>query len=316
MAQHENRLLILSRDTPDYFELMRQADLPRLQIFLAETLEAASAHAAKCNILLGEPGLIAELLPHAAKIDWVQSTWAGVNPLLAPGLRRDYLLTGVKGLFGAQMAEYVFCYLLMYERRALARYQSQQTHQWDRRAFGRLREKTLGLLGVGSIGAEIARVGKCFGMRTLGFTRAREDCRHIDAYFHGDRLPEFLAAADYVVCSLPETRATQGLLDEKMLACLQPHALFVNIGRGAVVDEQALIAALQAGRLAGAVLDVFQQEPLPPESPLWDLPNVYITSHTAAISAPQDVAPIFIENYRRFVAGKPLKYVIDFARGY
>ena len=126
----------------------------------------------------------------------------------------------------------------------------------------------------------------------------------------------FAADLDYLVCVMPDTTATRQIVDDRLLRALPPRAVFVNPGRGGVVDEAALAAALQDGRLAGAVLDVFAQEPLPPDHVFWRLPNVLITSHTAALSAPADIAPIFIDNYRRLLRGEPLRYRVDFERGY
>lgn len=174
----------------------------------------------------------------------------------------------------------------------------------------------MGLVGVGSIGAEIARAAKCFGLHTLGYTRQSEGCTYIDRYFHGDALAEMAAASDYLVCSLPNTTASRHLIDRPVLDALPPHALLVNVGRGSTVDETALIDVLRAGRIAGAVLDVFETEPLPTEHPLWTLPTVIVTSHTSALSYPEDIAPIFAENLRRFLASEPLLNVVDFERQY
>jgi phosphoglycerate dehydrogenase-like enzyme len=174
----------------------------------------------------------------------------------------------------------------------------------------------MGLLGVGSIGAALARMAKQFGMRVKGYTRASESSAEVDAYFHGDARAAFAADLDYLICIMPNTSATRRLVDAALLNALPPHAVFVNPGRGTSVDESALADALQGGRLAGAVLDVFQQEPLPPDHVFWRTPNLLITSHTAALSVPEDIAPVFIQNCQRFLAGAPLNYQVDFDREY
>ncbi len=281
---------------------------------------ADAAHAirdgAGCDLALGEPSLIAGVLPQLAGLRWVQATWAGVEPLLAPELRRDYVLTNARGVFGGLMSEYVFGYLLAHERLIFSRHASQQAGRWDRTPPGTLRRKRIGLLGVGSIGAVLAHTAKCFGMHVHGYTRASEDCPDVDAWFHGDDLERFASGLDYLVCVLPHTPATRELVGARLLGALPQHAIFVNPGRGQVVDEEALADALQSGRLAGAVLDVFHEEPLPPYSAFWRLPNVLITGHTAALSFPEDIAPVFIDNYRRLRAGEALNYQVDFERGY
>jgi phosphoglycerate dehydrogenase-like enzyme len=256
-------------------------------------------------------------LPRLTTLRWIQATWAGVEPLLDPSLRRDYVLTNARGVFGPQMSEYVFAYLLAHERRILDKHRAQMAGRWDPTPPGALRGKQMGLLGVGTIGAALARTAKHFDMRVKGFTRASEACPDVDAYFHGDDAKGSLAAdLDYLVCVVPNTGATRHLVDAVFLAALPARAVFVNPGRGSAVDEAALANALRAGRLAGAVLDVFQTEPLPPAHELWRTPNVLITSHTAALSRPADIAPLFIDNYRRLIAGTPLEHRVDFEAGY
>jgi phosphoglycerate dehydrogenase-like enzyme len=269
-----------------------------------------------CDVALGEPSLLRTVLGQMPELRWVQATWAGVEPLLDPVLRRDYVLTNARGVFGALMSEYVFAYLLAHERRVFARHAAQSGGRWDATPPGTLRGKQIGLLGVGSIGAALAATAKHFGMRVKGYTRASEGCADVDEYFHGSDRAAFASELDYLISVVPNTAETRGMVDATLLGALPARAVFVNPGRGSTVDEMALAEALAAGRLAGAVLDVFQQEPLPPDHVLWRTPNVLITSHTAALSAPRDIAPVFVENYRRWIAGAPLRHQVDFERGY
>jgi phosphoglycerate dehydrogenase-like enzyme len=314
MSAH--RLLILSRHAPAYRRFIEQADLPRLTFLTASDLSGLDGSTTDCDIVLGEPSLVAPALERLPVVRWVQSTWAGVEPLLASSLRRDYILTNARGVFGALMSEYVFGYLIAHERRMFEKHAAQQAGRWDPTPPGTLRGKQMGLLGVGSIGAELARTAKHFGLRVKGYTRTSEDCPSVDVYFHGDDRGAFAAGLDYLVSVIPNTARTRHLVDAALLAALPPHAVFVNPGRGSVVDEAALAAALRSGRLAGAVLDVFEEEPLPPGHIFWRTPNIVITSHTAAISMPEDIAPVFVQNYRRFIAGQRLEYQVDFEAGY
>ena len=279
--------------------------------------DAAQVPAATAfEIVLGEPSLIRLALPRVPNVKWVQSTWAGVEPLLDPSLRRDYILTNARGVFGALMSEYVFGYMLAHERLMFEKHAAQQAGRWDPAPPGTLRGKQIGLLGVGSIGAALAATAKHFRMRVKGYTRASEACPDVDAYFHGADRIAFATDLDYLVSVMPNTAGTRHLVDAGLLAALPPRAVFINPGRGSVVDEAALAGALQRGRLAGAVLDVFQQEPLPPDHLFWRTPNVLITSHTAALSDPADIAPVFIDNYRRWADGRKLRYRVDFEAGY
>jgi phosphoglycerate dehydrogenase-like enzyme len=256
------------------------------------------------------------VLSQLPALRWVQATWAGVEPLLDPSLRRDYVLTNARGVFGALMSEYVFGYMLAHERRMFEKYASQREGRWDPAHPGTLRGKQIGLLGVGTIGAALARTARHFGMRVKGYTRASEESPDVDAYFHGDDRLAFATDLDYLVAIVPNTSATRHLVDAALLAALPPRAVFINPGRGSVVDEAALAEALTAGRLAAAVLDVFVQEPLPPDHAFWRTPNTFITSHTAALSVPADIAPVFVENYRRWIREEPLRYRVDFEAGY
>lgn len=302
-----HRLLILSKHADAYRRLVEAAALPQLVVTADESAS---------EIVLGEPALIAPAIDRLSQVTWVQSTWAGVEPLLDPSRRRDYLLTNARGVFGGLMSEYVFAYVLARERRLLDKHASQRERRWDPTPPGTLRGKTLGLLGVGSIGAALAKTAKQFGMRVKGYTRASQSSPDVDEYFHGDQLTAFARDLDYLVSVMPNTAKTRRLVDAQLLAALPPRAVFINPGRGATVDEAALVEALQAKRIAGAVLDVFDREPLPADHVLWTLPNVLITSHTAALSAPEDIAPVFIDNCRRFIAGAPLRYVVSFDEGY
>jgi phosphoglycerate dehydrogenase-like enzyme len=314
-----HRLLLLSKHARDYRALVDAAALPDLAILSTADPAEAAAHASSFDLGFGEPSLLRQVLPALTSVTWLQSTWAGVEPLLDPALRRDYTLTNARGVFGPQMSEYVFGYLLAHERKMFEKHAAQAERRWDPEPPGRLRGKTLGLLGVGTIGASIAATAKHFGMRVKGYTRASEDSADVDQYFHGDIVrcaAAFAADLDYLVSVMPDTKATRRLVDERLLRALPSRCVFVNPGRGGIVDETALAAALRDGRLSGAVLDVFEKEPLPADHVFWQLPNVHITSHTAALSAPPDIAPLFIDNYRRLLRGEPLRYRVDFERGY
>jgi phosphoglycerate dehydrogenase-like enzyme len=310
-----HKLLILSRHAPDYRRLVEAAGVHDIEI-TASTDPSALPPSADVDVVLGEPSLVRQVLDQLPALRWVQSTWAGVEPLLDPSLRRDYVLTNARGVFGALMSEYVFGYMLAHERRMFEKYASQREGRWDPAHPGTLRGKQIGLLGVGTIGAALARTAKHFGMRVKGYTRASEESPDVDAYFHGDDRLAFASDLDYLVAIVPNTPGTRHFVDTTLLAALPPRAVFINPGRGSVVDEAALAEALGAGRLAAAVLDVFVQEPLPPDHAFWRTPNTFITSHTAALSVPADIAPVFVENYRRWIREEPLRYRVDFEAGY
>lgn len=301
-------LLILSSEQKTYRSIIGSANLPDLKII--------SEPSDECDILLGDPSLIRDALASLPNLKWVQSIWAGVEPLMDSALKRDYILTNARGVFGQLMTEYVLTYLLSHERKVFHLHGLQTKKEWDDSNNGTLRGRIIGLLGIGSIGAEVARMAKFFGMTVRGYTHSREESADVDEYFHGDSLMEFASGLDYLINILPSTKATHGIINAGLLNALPDHALFINVGRGSAVDESALVEALTHNKIAGAVLDVFQQEPLPKDHPFWETPNLAITFHTAAPSLPEDIAGIFIENYKLYIEGKPLKHQVDFEKGY
>lgn len=310
------RALVLTKHPDEYRRLIEAAALPELSLVVAADVDEGLTAAGDADILVGDPARVIAALPRLPKLRWVQLTWAGVERMLDPALRRDYVLTNIRGVFGPLMSEYVFGYLLAHERKIVQRLEAQRAGQWDTTLPGTLQGRTIGLVGVGSIGAHLAATAKHFGMTVRGYTRASADCVHVDAYFHGDDRLAFATGLDYLVAVLPNTPGTRRLIDARMLAALPGHAVVVNAGRGDTLDTEALVAALRERRLGGAVLDVFEEEPLPAGHPLWSTPNVLISSHTAAPSFPADIVGVFAHNYRRYVAGEPLDYRVEFERGY
>ncbi|MGB5445863.1 MAG: NAD(P)-dependent oxidoreductase, partial [Psychromonas sp.] len=178
-----NKLVILSKDAQRYLEILNKAALPDLSIEICSEVNAENQHLQECEILFGSPDLVSQALPHAHQLQWVQSMWAGVTPFMAKGLRQDYLLTGVKSIFGSVMAEYVICHLLMHERKSIARFENQLQKKWDQTPPGTLLGKSIGIMGLGSIGREIAKMAKLFGMKTQGFSRSQRSCEGIDRCF-------------------------------------------------------------------------------------------------------------------------------------
>lgn len=312
-----SRVLILTRYFEECRRLIDAAGLPGVEkLAAAKDTAGAMALGDDFDIVFGEPSLVKGLLPRLTNLRWIQSIWAGVEPLLDPAQRRDYLLTNARGVFGGLMSEYVFGYLLMHERRILERFRAQQEKRWERTITGSLRGKTIGLLGVGSIGSALAHTAKFFKMHVHGYTLSSESCPDVDFYFHGSNLEDFASQLNYLVCVLPNTKATRHIVDASLLGALPVSTVFINVGRGMAVNETALMEALQNGRLAMAVLDVFEQEPLPANHLFWTTPNLYMTFHTSAPSLPEDLSRLFIENYRRFESGQPLMHLVDFERGY
>jgi phosphoglycerate dehydrogenase-like enzyme len=264
-----------------------------------------------------------DLIAAAQSVRWIQLSSAGVEGYISDVMRRSgIILTNARGVYGVGGAEHVLGEMLIFTRRLHKMIEAQRERRWDNaiyQALPTLQGQTLGVVGLGGIGSQIARRGKAFGMTVRAIKRhPDEPPAYVDHLAGLEGLDDLLAASDHVALVLPITPETRNLVDAARLARMKPTAYLYNIGRGAVVDEAALIAALQAQRLAGAALDVFVEEPLPADSPLWDLPNVILTPHVAA-NGPSDwitVASLFADNLRRYRAGQPLLNVVDFDLGY
>ena len=295
-------------------EIARTSDTP-IPISACTTVDEALNCYAGEAVLFGDPDMLAMVLPQLRKIEWVQSTWAGVTPLIELD-RRDYILTGVKDVFGPQISEYVMGYLLAHELKVLERMRQQRKGNWFTERSGVLHGKRVGIMGTGSIGTYIANVAKHFGLDVTGLNRSGLPSAGFNSVLPVSRLHEFLHGLDYLVATLPDAAGTNMLLNEAAFATLPAHAYLVNVGRGNVIDGDALIAALQGDELAGAALDVFDEEPIAEDSPLWNAPNLTITAHIAAISHPSLIVPIFLKNYRRFCENQTLDYIVDFDKGY
>ena len=307
------RVLLLERDHARYAELLSAA-APDLQLLAGE--QATAGEARTCPVWLGQPDLLLPLLHQGLRPDWLQSTWAGITPLLGIGLPRDYRLTRAVGIFGQPMAEYVLTYLLLHRRRVLARLASQVEQRWDNQAPPSLRGCRVLVVGAGDIGSDIARFLVPFGVELRGIAR---EPRAIAPFVevHGlAALAEQAAWADCLVNVLPDTPATRDLYDAALFAGMRAEALFINAGRGVAVVDADLVAALRAGQLAGAVIDVCREEPLPPGHPFWDAPRLLLTGHSSAPTEPAAMARLFLDNLQRYRQGQALRGEVEFARGY
>jgi phosphoglycerate dehydrogenase-like enzyme len=260
-----------------------------------------------------------DLVPRAPRLRWIQSSSAGVEDLASPALiEHDVILTNAAGVFEAALAESVLGFLLAFSGRILEDARA-RPGAWSQDPIRRLGGTLALVVGAGSIGTETGRLLRSAGLRVRGIARTpRPANRVFEAIAGPDSLGEELAGADHVVNVLPITPATTGFFGASAFEAMRPGAIFVNIGRGATVDEPALVRALEEGRIGGAALDVFEREPLPADSPLWRMHNVLVSPHRAGDHEgwERDVVSVFMDNLRRFVAGEPLRNVVDVQLGY
>ena len=273
------------------------------------------------------------LLARAPRLNWVHSASAGVERALTPAARgRGLVITNARGVFSRPIAEYVLMMILAVSRRLPGLLELQRERTWQPLEGVELRDVTVGIVGLGSIGRAVGALATAFGCRVVAVRRraeagsappADEESRSfgevmLDRVGGPELLPELLRESDYVVLAAPLTPETQNMIDAAALGSMKAGAWLVNVARGGLVDERALLSALRDGRIGGAVLDTFRDEPLPPSSPFYDLPNVIVTPHTSWSSGRvlDRSVELFCDNLRRYAAGEPLLNVVDPTAGY
>ncbi len=261
------------------------------------------------------------LLGRAPKLRWIHSVSVGVESMLTPCVRlRGLTVTNGRGVFSEPIAEYVMTMILAICRRLPQLIELQRERTWQPIEAVELAETTIGLIGVGGIGCEVARLAGPFGPKIVAVRRRRDAAPVPGIELLGDlgALPELLAVSDFVVLALPLTVETESVIDDDALATIKPGAWLINVSRGGLVDEVALLRALRGGHLGGAVLDTFREEPLPETSPFYRLSNCIVTPHTSWSSAAVlgRTFDVFCDNLRRYRSGQPLEYVVDLVAGY
>jgi len=315
-----SKILILARDAEAFAEQLRP-NFPDVAFFAAAEPQDALGNCADCDVLMTRNDDCFEALIRAMpRLRFIQALTTGTELIEAmPGLPPDVLITAARGFHGPQMSELAFLFMLSFARKLPAIIEDQKQRRWNRVPQRLLAGKTMVVLGVGRIAEELAKRAKVFDMRVVGVSASRTIAARFDAIYPRDHLKEAAAQADFLIVLVPARPATHHLVDAAVLGAMKPTAVLINIARGEVVDEAALIAALTRRRIAGAGLDVFATEPLPPESPLWGMDNVLITSHIGGMSDNyvEQVMPIVIENLRAYLAGTPagMRYIIRMSEG-
>jgi len=303
-----------------------RARYPEMRVLHLPNYETLPQQLPDTTIFVGY-SLRAEQLVHARELQWIHSTAAGVAQLMYPELRQSGItVTNASGIFSVPMAEHTMGLILAMARNFpdSVRYQDQSKWSvqalWDRpQHLTEINGSVLLIVGYGSIGRELARRAKAFDMNVWGVTRSGQgDRRYTEKIFPAWQLNEALPSADYVVIAAPETSETKHLIGAEQIARMKRGARLINVARGSLLDEAALIGALQSGALGGAALDVTGVEPLPPESPLWKAPNLFITPHTSAISERLWLreTELFLKLLDEWFSGKELSNRVDFSRGY
>jgi len=317
---HRTHVLLWTDSTAAYLDAIAAAGLAgRVAVETLSRKEQPSAEQkARSEALMAytaPPGL----LPAMPKLRWVQAMTAGVEGWLAlPDLPAGLTLTCARGTHLESMPENIIGALLYVAKPYAAAAENQKLGKWVPSMAQPLSGKTLGILGVGAIGKEVARIAEAIGLRVIGTRRRAEAVPHLAEVFSADRTPEVLAQSDFVLLLLPATPETDNLIDAARLGMMKRSAWLLNFGRGHLIRDDDLVAAVKAGTIAGAVLDVYRQEPLPAAHPFWTTPGILVLPHIGGPHPQRDrvVARLFAENLGRFLDGRPLNEVVDRAAGY
>jgi D-2-hydroxyacid dehydrogenase (NADP+) len=298
-------LLILDQLADEYKKAL-QSKFPEITIHALSKEGDIGELIEKVNVLVTfriSDGLIRR----AKNLQWIQSIASGVDAIVnLPSLRKDVLLTSTRGIHRPQMSEMAILLMLSLSRNFPEIIRNQDKGIWERWPAKLLYQKKVGILGIGAIGEEIARKCKAFGMTVFGIDIVQRKVDAVDYSYGPEDLPEVVQEVDYLIIVLPSTPQTHKMVGENVLSSMKPAAFLINIGRGNVIDESALIHALESGKIAGAALDVFSQEPLPKEHPFWKTKNLILTPHIGGTSTiyVDQVLSIFEENLRRFLRGE------------
>jgi phosphoglycerate dehydrogenase-like enzyme len=302
-------ILLIEDEHHADLELYRReisAVAPGATIHAATSSAEAMRYAGDVTVIVGKAHSIsAQLIGSATRLQWIHSLTTGIDAIIAAQPRADILITTARGVHGPQMSELAFMLMLSLVRDFRRVLNDQANSHWNKRPQSLLYGKTIGIVGVGAIAFELALRCKTFGMQVIGVSDGVKQADNFDAIRPRSALVEVAGSVDILLLLIPLKADTRHIINAAVLNALRPDAYLVNLARGPVVDEAALIEALRACKFAGAALDVFETEPLPKESPLWSLPNVIVTPHIGGLSAiyGQQNVPILVENMRAWVAG-------------
>jgi len=301
------KILVLDPHAEIYHDRL-QAEFPTLQFVLAHKASELPADIADIDVLISFGiELKDEFYRRAARLKWVQCLATGVDHVLrCPSLKPETLLTSGRGIHGVPMRETIVFLMMGVARDARRLAEAQKAHVWERRYWSLFCGKTAVIVGVGVIGIATARLLKAFEMKVVGVTRTPRAIEGFDEIMPTNKLKDAAVRADYLINILPATNDNLLLFDGAVFAAMKPSAYYISAGRGQTVDEPALIEALRERRIAGAGLDVFQTEPLPADSPFWDLPNAFVLPHLGGYTSEYEdlIMPLIIENMRLFLAGR------------
>ena len=284
----------IARSVDDAIEAVREADAMLVWDFRSE--------------------LVPKVWPSARRLRWIHAASAGVDAVMTPEVAAsDVVVTNSRGVFDDAMAEWVLAVVLLFAKDLGTSIELQRRHEWKHRESERVGGRSVLIYGAGSVGRAVGRLLRAVGMEVTGVARRERDDPDLGRVAGAEELRDRIGGADFVVITAPLTDATRGAFDERTLAACKPGARLINVGRGPIVDEDALVEALRSGRISGAALDVFVTEPLPADHPFWSMDNVLVSPHQCGdvVGWRHALVDLFETNLRRFIAGEDLMNVVD-----
>ncbi|OGA71925.1 MAG: hypothetical protein A3G27_17750 [Betaproteobacteria bacterium RIFCSPLOWO2_12_FULL_66_14] len=289
-----------------YYDRLR-AQFPDIKVDLVDHHSKVDPYISEADILITFGAHMSDaVLEKGGRLKWIQALGTGVDGIAdRPTLNKATIVTNMHGLHGDSMSEAAMLLMLALARQLPRAVRNQSRHAWERFPAGLLKGKTVGIFGVGAIAKDLAPRCKAFGMTVVGITSARRDVPGFDRMLSRERLIQAVRDLDYLILLTPYTKETHGIVNAAVLAAMKPSSFLINLARGGVVNEPALLEALRENRIAGAALDVFTAEPLPADHPLWDMPTVLLTPHLGGFhdEYASQALPVIEENLRRFLAG-------------
>lgn len=315
--------MVITRNIEPHYREQIQALIPDWALIAGKDKHIWQDHVKDAEIIAGwKNGLEEYCLTPESKLKWFQSWSAGIDYLPLQEMNsRDLYLTSANGVHAYPISETIFGLMLALTRKIHTYVKNQQKKTWHHAHMGlEMHEKTIGIIGVGTIGNETAKIAKAFGMRVLGVRHSGKPADYVDEMFTPDQLGQLLPICDYVVVTLPLTKETYQLFGADQFKQMKSSAFFINIGRGEIVVEADLIQALMEGTIAGAGLDVFETEPLSPDSTFWEMENVIVTPHTSGATEHYNqrvIENILIPNLKAYLSGQvPPINLVNFSKGY
>ena len=313
----KKKVLFFVPEDLDIYKALIEKHVPEAEFFVCQNREEVEKYASQVEIALVDMSFPQDLFKKMPKLEWVQVMAAGIEKFIQNAEQfKNIPVCRVLGVFGKYMAEYVIAYALYLSQNISRVVEAQKQRRWDPFIMEFIHRKTLGVLGLGYIGSVVAQKAKALGMRTISWDIVKRDVTFIDRQFGAEEMRSFLKEADFIVSTLPATPQTTNVVNREAFRAMKKTAYFINISRGAIVDEEALVEALKTNTIAGAVLDVMKQEPPPPESSLWDCPNLVLSAHISGPNLPEDMVEVFRENFQRYLKKEPLIGLINFERGF